>query len=362
MKMKLDLRRITAWALCLLLCLFPLSQKASAASAREYYTLEEVSTCSLDLSYHIDLGAEKQPMEGVEFRLYRVAEITDAGTFHRIAPFDKYAVTATDWLKRASTLAGYVSRDCLEPTVLPASTNARGVVSFTDLEKGLYLIVGSSKTVDGYIYTPTPFLLSLPYTGDGYNWDPDVEIYTKYTRRAIGGGEDPTPATVQYHVLKVWEDEGNEENRPQSVAVDLLRDGEAYGTAVLSAENNWRYDWTGLPADAVWQVVEQEVEGYTVSVAQNGITFVITNTYEEDIEDWKTPTDEKPDDIKPDDGKDGDDDGDGGEDIEDNKTPLDNLPQTGQLWWPVPLLAMGGVALTFLGIMRRRRWNGEDEE
>ena len=33
----------------------------------------------------------------------------------------------------------------------------------------------------------------------------------------------------------------------------------------------------------------------------------------------------------------------------------DVLPQTGQLWWPVPLLALGGMALFGLGWAQRRR-------
>jgi len=30
------------------------------------------------------------------------------------------------------------------------------------------------------------------------------------------------------------------------------------------------------------------------------------------------------------------------------------LPQTGQVWWPVPLLISGGIVLILLGVVRRR--------
>ena len=31
------------------------------------------------------------------------------------------------------------------------------------------------------------------------------------------------------------------------------------------------------------------------------------------------------------------------------------LPQTGQLWWPVPLLTVGGLALVALGLGLKKR-------
>ena len=371
MKKKFDFKRVTAFLLCLLLWATFLPHSASAAK------LEEVDRCTLELSYTVE---EHAPMADVEFRLYRVAVFTDAVTFHRIAPFDGYAVTASAWLDRAATLAGYVARDQVEPTV-SGVTDEEGNVRFEDLEKGLYLIVGDTKTVGDYVYTPTSFLISLPYTTDGQNWEPDVETYVKFTRRYIGGGGgEPGPTTVSYHVLKVWDDDSNEA-RPESVTVDLLRNGVVYDTVTLSAANNWRHDWTGLDAEANWQIAERTVAGYTTSVSQNGVTFVITNTLrnppptiipgetpppsetpnpsdppeepgeDEDWEDWDPPLADWEDPYEEEE-----------EDWEDFGPPLADLPQTGQLWWPVPVMAMGGILLTFLGIVRRRRWSGEDEE
>ena len=50
------------------------------------------------------------------------------------------------------------------------------------------------------------------------------------------------------------------------------------------------------------------------------------------------------------------------EELGDESVPLTQLPQTGQLWWPVPVMAMGGAVLMSLGFARRRRWSQEDEE
>ena len=91
----------------------------------------------------------------------------------------------------------------------------------------------------------------------------------------------------------------------------------------LNAANNWRYTWTDLDSRYAWKVVEKELEGYTVTVTREGVTFVVTNTY--------------------------------GETIEDNETPLSGeLPKTGQLWWPVPVLIAAGLLFIIIGLARRR--------
>ena len=36
-------------------------------------------------------------------------------------------------------------------------------------------------------------------------------------------------------------------------------------------------------------------------------------------------------------------------------TPPTPIPDTGQLWWPVPLLAAAGLALVAFGLIRNRR-------
>ena len=361
MKKKLDFRRMAAFVLCLLLCGAWAPVKASAADLE--------AKCTLDLYFIVE---NDQPLEAVEFRLYRVQELNADGTpGNYTEKFRNLDITPTDdKAAMVTTLSGLIASHNIAPD-RAAKTNAEGGVSFEDLDKGVYLIQGDNKRYGNTIYTPTAILLSLPLSEDGVNWQYNVATRIKFNSFTTGGGggEDPKPTTVQFHVLKVWEDEGNGESRPESVTVDLFRNGELYDSVALSSANNWRHDWTNLNAGYDWQVAEREVEGYTVSVSQTGTTFaatfVITNTIDEDLEDPDTPKGNKdPEETKdPEASKSPDGDGDEeGEDIPDNDTPLTNLPQTGQLWWPVPLMAMGGMVLTFLGVMRRRRWSGEDEE
>lgn len=97
-------------------------------------------------------------------------------------------------------------------------------------------------------------------------------------------------STITRHVFIVWADEGNEDMRPDSVTVDLLRDGKIYRTVQLSAGNNWRASWTGLSPMSQWQVVERmDSEDYFVSIERHGSTFVVTNTYNEEITDPDEP-------------------------------------------------------------------------
>lgn len=363
MKKKLDFRRMAAFVLCLLLCGAWAPVKASAADLE--------ANCTLDLYFIV--GDEDHPMDGVTFHFYRVKEVEADGTLGKYTQnFQEAATTITGkdlndseaMRKNAQSLLSFVAGHSIVPDHTK-ETDGEGGIHLTGLEPGCYLIQGSSKTYNGMIYTPTTVLITLSAA------QPNVATRVKYGAEAISY---PDP-TVQRHVLKVWEDEGNEEKRPESVTVDLFRDGALYASVDLSAENNWRHDWTGLAAGHDWQVAEREVEGYTVSVSQTGntfaATFVITNTIDEDLEDPDTPKGNKdPEETKPpvetkdpeESGRPDGDDDDEGEDIPDNDTPLTNLPQTGQLWWPVPLMAMGGVVLTFLGVMRHRRWSVDDEE
>lgn len=94
--------------------------------------------------------------------------------------------------------------------------------------------------------------------------------------------EEPKPPvveTVSVTANKVWEDAGYA-NRPQTVKLQLYRDGEAYGDAVtVSQAQGWRYVWNGLGKDHVWTVQEVElINGYDVSVTNDGNNWVITNT------------------------------------------------------------------------------------
>ena len=305
----------------------------------------------------------------VRFALYRAAdagefaEFTPAGDFGAY-PVDLGGLNADGWKAAAETLAGYVRRDGLTP-LDSGKTGRDGRLSFptgeTGLTPGLYLLLGEPETVNGWLYTPAPLLVSLPNRGAGeHQWTYEVTVSPKFDRTSTGGSEGEN--TVDRKVLKVWKD-GGAEDRPESIRVQLLNGGKVADTVTLSAKNNWRHTWTGLDAGQNWQVVEKETpEGYTVTVKREGITFVMTNTLkeaekpdepekpgepEQEIPDQPTPG--GPGEVPP---------GEPEEPMTLPDTPVPTgpaLPQTGQLWWPVPLLACAGLTLFLLGWVRKER-------
>ena len=94
---------------------------------------------------------------------------------------------------------------------------------------------------------------------------------------------------------KKWSDNDNQDGkRPDSVTVHLYANGKDTGkSAVLSADNDWKFDWTATfddisPVDSqgapvVYTFVEDEVPGYTLSVdktVSNGAnSFTLTNKH-----------------------------------------------------------------------------------
>jgi LPXTG-motif cell wall-anchored protein len=62
-------------------------------------------------------------------------------------------------------------------------------------------------------------------------------------------------------VTKTWSD-GNSNHSGDSVTVNLIKDGAQYSSVTLSASNNWKYTWTGLPKGS-YSVQEEAVEGYS---------------------------------------------------------------------------------------------------
>lgn len=303
-----------------------------------------------------------------DISLYQVAVLNEDGSLVKTDEFP-YAVdidvTDSESLTAlAFTLYSYVERD--EPaSLLTDSTDSRGEFSFENLAPGLYLITGEPVVMGSVRYTPNPVAIRLPYTGEDGQWVSYADLELKFTSSEIpsGGGDDDT---VNVKALKVWR--GND-CYPESVQVDLLRDGEVYDSQTLSEENNWRYLWTGLSDRYDWLVVETVVpEGYQVNIEKEGITFVVTNRYiDESIpeqpenpepEDKPDEPSEPPVTPEPEDKPEEPPEetpGDNPEETPDDGPDEPGLPQTGQCWWPVPVFLLLGIVLIGIGLWREKR-------
>lgn len=314
--------------ICLFLALLFLPTVSASAAG----SIDMNSALSLTISY-VD---GEMPISGAEFSAYKIADAKETGELTVNAAFKGYGVEKlinddASWSLLASTLEGFVLKDGVAP-LYTGTTDADGKLIFPPegkvLTPGLYLIVGSRHELNGNYYDPAPFVVMLPaYDPDSDAWLYDVTANVKFDR------ESADTESAARKVIKVWDDKGAEASRPKEIKVSLLRDGKVYETVTLNAGNNWRYEWTALDASFSWRVCEDSVpDGYTSTVTQEGVTFIVTNSAENPGQD--TPT--------------------GPSEPEEPK-----LPQTGQLWWPVPVLAAAGLLLVLSGLIIKKRDQNE---
>lgn len=304
--------------LCALACALTVALGAAPAQAA---TFDEAQA---DLSLTVSCEQGGVPQQGVSYSLYRVADVSEELEYQLVDAFAGYAVDLSDLGKEtAETLAAYAVRDSLEPFAQGA-TGEDGQLVFsateTGLEKGLYLLVGEAYVEGEHLWAQEPALVCLPVPDGRGAWSAAVTVSPKTSDEG---------AVTSLEVHKVWSD-GDAADRPSSVTVQLLCDGEVADEAELNVANNWRCDWSDLAPGHVWTAVEKSVpEGYTVSVTREGAGVVISNTKETPATP-ATPA-----------------------------TPGEKLPQTGQLWWPVPVLLAVGLLCLIVGLVRRRSGSGE---
>ncbi|MBE6731079.1 MAG: Cna B-type domain-containing protein [Ruminococcaceae bacterium] len=120
------------------------------------------------------------------------------------------------------------------------------------------------------------------------------EVLPEDTEYTVTYGDDNLitntydPKKTAVTVEKLWEDDENRDGiRPETVVAVLYANGEVYGEAELSEENQWTYTFENLyvyenKAEIVYSVEEFEVaEGYEAEVSEiaDGV-ITITNTHE----------------------------------------------------------------------------------
>ena len=162
-------------------------------------------------------------------------------------------------------------------------------------------------------------------------WQYDVSAVPKLS--CTPAPTEPESSTTTRKVLKVWDDDGLETERPASVTVCLYRNGILYDTRTLCAGERWEAVWSELPlrdASGVlidWSVSELPVPDYSARIDQIGLVFVITNSREhpEPLSD----------------------------------IPEGPLPQTGLNCLPILLLTGSGLLCLLAALLLRRRVRGQ---
>lgn len=322
------------------------------------------------------------------------ATIEQPNIYRTVGQFKGTPVILNDKEKDAWTAAAAtLENEAVVKKYKPDKTVFSGIngeVFFDDVPQGLYLLSGKRLTIGDTTYIPAPMLVEI--VQDDYLDDLHFNSLPKMTLRTLAEGDS------RYTVRKVWQkDTGYEFDRSMYITVIVYMNGEYHDTATLDESNHWEMTWYG-ESNAEWRVQEVDIpDDYTVIYKSNETQFVIENTYNpwydssSDNEDWTpgttTPettttivtettalyqTDTTPsstDDNSTNDvqfsttkdsstqtvttttsgsgsgsggpgggGGSGSGGGGGGK-----------LPQTGQLWWPVPFLGLGGIVFIMIG-------------
>ena len=241
----------------------------------------------------------KTPISGAELSLFHVATVSLNSyknlSYNFTAPF-QYCGFGLDDPELSAKLEEFIEEQ--SPSATKLVTNDQGCITFSNLPLGLYFI-RQTNTVKGYAPC-TSFLVTVPNpTSDGYVYDVNASPKTDVAKL--------TDITIK----KVW-NTGKTSGKTESITVELLKHGTVIQRAELSDENNWQFTFTDMPQSDGYSIEEVDVpNGFTATYSENGYVFTVTNTA--------------------------------------------SLAQTGQLIWPIPVLAMAGLFLIVLGTIVLRR-------
>lgn len=154
-----------------------------------------------------------------------------------------------------------------------------GTVTIKGLPTGEYVVAEDKDGVEIEGYTLVTAGEGSAEVTDGE--EAEITITNTYTMRL-------TSLTVE----KDWDD-NDSADRPDSVTVQLYKDGAAHGSPVtLSDANDWRYTWDELEEIYNWTVRETNVpDGYTPEIKKDGTNWTITNVLNVQPEpETSTPT------------------------------------------------------------------------
>lgn len=336
--------RIIAFLICMLASVFMISGGISFKAKAD-----DTGSAELICRY------EDETLAGMNWRIYYAGTrsgdqyiLDGAFSDYRITHGDLTAETLTTL---ASTLANYAVLDNIVPDA-SGITDQNGSVNFTGLAPGFYLVAGDKLKIDNGTYAPAPIIIEI---GES---NANIVAYPKFTYYDVLGAD-----TIRMRVRKIWEngDDNVTIADDASVDVEIYSDSKLVETVTLSKNNNWTYTWDG-DSSVTWSVLEVNIpENYTVAYRSNDSQFVVVNTFEPDVPiittttttssvtgttttgTGITSTTAKPAGTT-------------------TAKSVTKLPQTGQLWWPVPILALGGMIFVGVGFCLISRSKKEDDK
>jgi len=240
-----------------------------------------------------------------------------------------------------------------------------GHAAFTDLPLGMYLIVQETAPED---YEPiNPFLITVPF------WDGEKLVYDVSANpklMSITGMAKYDPPVEKLVEVKNGKAPTDSEfifkMRPNALGYPMPENDEAEydpasGTLTMKKHGpgSYEFGWMYFGTDHVGKTYTYtiyEAAGDDAHYKYDTMIYILTIVVNQDPEtkeisldiSYADPEGRPADAVK----------------FTNVYTPSDNpppspppdkLPQTGQLWWPVPVLALAGVAMLIVGIVLRRK-------
>ncbi len=323
-----------------------------------------VSAAASDGTLTVVCGTEDNDLTDMEWHLHRVGSIGSDGLIALEGAFAEYPIllddmTASSLQDAASTLENYAVLDGIKP-LQTATVQKDCTLTFRNLEAGWYLVSGERIFYDDNYYTPSPILVEMKPTADGTSIEP-ITMYAKFTLNHKTDNNQ-----ISYYVKKIWQYNGDDaQNQPSVIQIGLYCDGKFVRSVTLDKQNDWSYEWTA-GIEEQWRVKELNVpKDYRVVYRSNDSQFVIVNAQrilantgttsttttttttgttsttsgtESQTTTATTSTTTKTSTTTT---------------VTTQKTTTTTssgkLPQTGQLWWPVPVCGAGGLVLFAAG-------------
>ena len=290
----------------------------------------------------------------MKWRIYRVGE--RSGDSYKLTssysayPIDMKHLDKSNVTGTAQALESFIVGDGLSADA-EGITDMNGTVVFDDLGLGLYLAVADKVRKEPLVYTAAPLLFEIK------EGNSEEEAFPKVYSTITLSGE-----SVSYTVKKVWADSNNAYRaRPDDVNVELYKDGVLNDTVVLNEKNKWQYSWDSSDTGAEWRVVERNIpKKYALQIERNSYQYLIKNTYTTDLiigggEDIFTTTSY----LTTEAGRTATTAVSSAVTSVTSKSTGTDLPQTGQLWYPIIPLAGGGIILIIVGMLIGKKKDDE---
>jgi sortase A len=352
------IRRIIPISLLLLLLSVFATQAAASPNSVDPVDTGRETTLTLQCVYN------SEPLENAEFKIYRVGDISKAGNFRFNEPFSGVYNPRDEWLVVASAMLEEAKNGKIAPK-RSGKTDANGVVLFQStaedrMSTGVYLVAGEPvKFQDGdeNEIKFTPFLVSLPtFIGKNHNgvkniWEYNVKAVPKAADQYIviyNGNEEKINNTPVTGVPKneIFNLRSERLFHMEQPLVEYVRGSSGAG----NDKNGFELAYSEPDADGYtfmgWNEDRNATVGYsTVAFSPDKKSYYVYAI-------WKKDSDPGNPDDPGNSGNSQNQDDQNKNNPATSDTPKKDsmLPQTGMLWWPVPVLAGMGFAVFFIGI------------